>query len=323
MKFTPFKFQVPLAAGGISLMAFNYLQFAMPHVKGLIKFSDIPWDKLTTGQTVLYAPLIGIMFVFTLIAFISTLILLKSIVQWRFKEKNEYDNFMSGPPTMAIGIFVPVASMSMLANVFLAPVGFFLSIVSSNVQQMMFPALIYFGVLWVVLFMLEFKFLKNWLTKPLDSTKLNFIWLIDVFAFGLVNLTGTGIASMSTNEEISSIAAFASLVALSIGVFLLVAKLGYLLYLQIRSTSLPQNPVLPSFFLMIPITCLFGISFYRIALYLNTTFKLEIKVMSFFLINFSYVIAIGWGIFTVYLLSNYFKEYFYKSEFAAPQWAMV
>lgn len=231
MKFTPFKFQVPLAAGGITLMAFNYLQFAVPHGKGLIKWSEIPWDKLTSGQTFLYAPLIGIMFVFTLIAFISTIVLLKSIVQWRFSDKVEYDNFMSGPPTMAIGIFVPIAAMSMLANVFLAPVGFFLPVVSSNIQQMMLPALVYYGLLWVALFMFEFRLLKDWLTKPLDSAKLNFVWLIDVFAFGLVNLTGTGIASMAADKGISAIAAFASLVALSVGVFLLVAKLGYLIYL--------------------------------------------------------------------------------------------
>lgn len=65
MKFTPFKFQVPLAAGGI-IDGSNYLQFAIPHGSGLIKLSEIPWDRLTNGQTVLYAPLVGIMFVFTL-----------------------------------------------------------------------------------------------------------------------------------------------------------------------------------------------------------------------------------------------------------------
>lgn len=264
MKFTPFKFQVPLAAGGIALMAFNYLQFAVPHGKGLIKLSDIPWDRLTAGQTALYLPLIGIMSVFVLINFIFTLVFLK-----------------------------------------------------------MLPALVFYGFLWVALFVLEFKFLKNWLTKPLDSTKLNFVWLLDVFAFGLVNLTGTGIASMSSSKEIASIAAFASFVALSVGVFLLVAKLGYLLYLQIKSTGLPSNPVLPSFFSVIPITCLFGISFDRIALFAQRYYKFDIEVLSFFLINLSYVITVGWGIFTIYLLSSYFKEYFYKSEFAAPQWAMV
>lgn len=322
MKFTPFKFQVPLAAGGIALMAFNYLQFAVPHGKGLIKLSQIPWDRLTTGQTALYLPLVGIMSVFTIINFVFTLIFLKSILQWRFN-KNEYTDFLNGPPTATVGIFVPLASLSMTASVILAPLGFFLPEVSSNIQALMLPALIFYLFLWIMLFVLEFQSLKIWLTKPLDATKLNFVWLIDVFAFALVNLTGTGIASMSSNKEIASIAAFASFFALSIGVFLLVAKLGYLLYLQIKSAGLPQNPVLPSFFLMIPITCLFGISFYRIALYLHAFFNFDIKVVSFFLINFSYVITIGWGIFTLYLINSYFKEYFYKSEFAAPQWAIV
>jgi hypothetical protein len=73
MKFTPFKFQVPLAAGGITLMAFNYLQFAVPHGKGLIKLSDIPWASLTTGQTSLYVHLIGIMVVFTIMNLILLL----------------------------------------------------------------------------------------------------------------------------------------------------------------------------------------------------------------------------------------------------------
>lgn len=322
MKFTPFKFQLPLAAGGITLMAFNYLQFAVPHGKGLIKLSDIPWGQLTTGQTVLYLPLIGIMTAFAIINFIFILVFLKSLLQWRFNN-DEYTDFINSPPTTTIGIFVPVASLSMTANVILVIFGFFFSKGSSNIQALMLPALIFYGVLWVTLFVLEFNALKMWLTKPLDSTKLNFVWLIDVFAFGLVNLTGTGIASMSSNREIASIAAFASFIALSVGVFLLVAKLGYLLYLQIKSSGLPQNPVLPSFFLVIPITCLFGISFYRIAQYLHTFFQFDIKALSFFLINFSYVVTIGWGIFTLYLISSYFTEYFYQSEFAAPQWAMV
>ncbi len=322
MKFTPFKFQLPLAAGGITLMAFNYLQFEVPHGKGLIKLSDIPWDQLTTGQTALYLPMILIMAVFTIINFVFTLVFLKSLVQWRFN-KIEYRNFINSLPTSTVGIFVPIASLSMTANVILAPLGFFFPEVSSNIQALMLPGLVFYLLLWLMLFAYEFKFLKIWLTKPFDSAKLNFVWLIDVFAFGLVNLTGTGIASMSTNNKIAAIAAFASLAALSVGIFLLVAKLGYLLYLQIKSASLPQNPVQPSFFLVIPITCLFGISFYRIAIYSHTVFKFDIKVISFLLINFSYVITIGWGIFSLYLLSSYFTEYFYKSEFAAPQWAMV
>jgi len=322
MKFTPFKFQVPLAAGGISLMAFNYLQFAVPHGEGLIKLSDMPWAGFSTVQNLMYLFLTGIMLIFTAISLISTVVLLKSLLVWLFN-REEYNAFMNGPPTMSIGIFVPIASMSMIANVVLAPLAFFIPEISSNLQSLMLPGFIFFGCLWFILFMLEFKFLKNWLTQPLDGAKLNFVWLLDVFAFGLVNLTGTGIASMAADKELSSIAAFVSLLALSVGLFLLVTKLSYLVYLQLKSVSLPQSPVLPSYFIMIPITCLFGISLLRLTEYLQIHFNIDTEIISFFLINFSYVTSIGWGVFSIYLLSSYFKEYFYRSEFSATQWAMV
>lgn len=322
MKFNPFKLQVPLAAGGISLMAFNYLQFAVPHGKGLIKLTDIPWDRLTTGQTLLYLPLIGIMAALILVNFVATIVLLKSFISWCF-DKNEYEGWLNGPPTQGVGIFIPFASLSMTANVIFAPLGFFLPTVSSNIQSLMVPGLIFYGFLWVFVFKYEFKFLKIWLTKPLDSSKLTFVWLTDVFAIGLVNLTGTGIASMAHNKVVASIAAFSALVALSFGVFLLFAKLGYLIFLMLKSAELPQKPVQPAFFLMIPISCLYGISLDKLTTFAETYFKLDMNAVSFFLINFSYVIAIGWGIFTIYLISDYFKKFFYKSEFAAPQWAMV
>lgn len=322
MKFSPFNFQAPLAAGGITLMAFSYLQFAVPHGKGLIKLSDIPWASLTTGQTSLYVPLIGIMLVFTIINLLSIVVFLKDLMQW-LVNKHEYQEFMSGPPTKAIGIFVPIASLSMTMNVILAPLAFFIPNLSANIQSLMLPGLIIFGFLWLMLFKLEFMFIKTWLSQPLDETKLNFVWLLDVFAFGLVNLTGTGLASMASNRGIASIAAFASLLALSMGSFLLVVKLAYLIYLQMKSSKLPDNAVHPAFFLVVPITCLFGISYYRIMLYLQTWFSFDIKVSSFIFITFSYVITISWAIFTVYLLSDYYKNYFYKSEFSPTQWAMV
>ncbi|KUO77972.1 MAG: hypothetical protein APF81_04390 [Desulfosporosinus sp. BRH_c37] len=322
MKFSPFNFQAPLAAGGITLMAFSYLQFAVPHGKGLIKLSDIPWANLTTGQTSLYVPLIGIMLVFTIINLLSIVVFLKDLMLW-LGNKHEYKEFMGGPPTKAIGIFVPIASLSMTMNVILAPLAFFIPNLSANIQALMLPGLIIFGFLWLMLFKLEFTLLKTWLSQPLDGTKLNFVWLLDVFAFGLVNLTGTGLASMASNRGIASLAAFASLLALSVGSFLLVIKLAYLIYLQLKSSKLPDNAIHPAYFLVVPITCLFGISYYRIMLYLQTWFSLDVKVSSFFFITFSYVITIGWAIFTVYLLSDYYKNYFYNSEFSPTQWAMV
>lgn len=322
MKFTPFKFQVPLAAGGIALMAFNYLQYAVPHGKGLIKLSDILGATLTTGQMTLYLPLIVLMFAFSIISLISTVVYLIDLVQW-MADKPEYQDFLNSQPTKSVGIFVPIASLSMTANVILAPVAFFIPNLSSNLQALMLPGLIYFGFLWLAVFWFEFKALKTWLSKPIDITQLSFIWLIDAFAFGLVNLTGTGIAAISTNKEIATIAAFASLFTLVVGIFLVIIKLAYLIYLQIKADKLPANPILSAFFLVIPITCLFGFSFYRMTLYVQTYLGLKTEVLSFIFINFSYVITIGWGLFCLYLISDYLKKDFAKSEFSFPQWAMV
>lgn len=322
MKFTPFKFQVPLAAGGVALMAFNYLQFAVPHGKGSIKLSDIPWAKLTTVQTGLYLPLIILMLAFTAVNLIFTVLYLKELIQW-VANKQEYQEFLNSAPTRNVGVFVPIASLSMTANVVLAPLAFFIPKLSANIQAVMLPGLIFFGLLWLMLFRFEFKVFKVWLNNPFDVTQLNFIWLLDVFAFGLVNLTGTGIAVISKSKEIASIAAFMSLFTLSVGLFLLFIKLTYLIYLQLKANKLPGNPALPAYFLIIPITCLFGLSIYRITLYLQTYFSFDARVLSYFITAFSYVVTISWGLFSLYLLSDYFKNVFVKSDFYPPQWAMV
>jgi len=200
---------------------------------------------------------------------------------------------------------------------------FFIPQLSSNIQALMLPSLIFFGFLCLIFLRLEFKILKIWLSQYIDVNKLNFTWLLDVFAVGLINLTGTGIAAISSNSDIASIAAFGSLFTLSLGFFFFITKLAYLIYLQIRSNRLPDTPVLPAYFLVIPITCLFGISFYRIMMYLQAYFSFDVKVPSFLLITFSYAIAVGWGIFTIYLLSDYLKKDFYQSKFSPTQWGMV
>lgn len=322
MKFTPFKFQIPLAAGGVALMAFNYLQFAVPHGKGLVTLADMSWAGLTMVQVCLYLLMVAIMLVFSVLNLGSTAVFLKELIQW-LVEKIEYQDFMKSSPTKSIGIFVPVASLSMTANVILAPLAFFVPFLSSNLQAMMLPGLIFFGFLWLAVFVLEFRALKTWLSHPLDVTQLNFIWLLDVFAFGLVSLTGTGIAALCSNKDIASVAAFASLFTLSVGSFLFVTKLAYLIYLQIKANRLPEKPILPAYFLVIPITCLFGFSFYRIMTYLQLNFSIETRMLSFVFINVSYVVTIGWGVFCLYLLSTYFKEDFIKSDFYPTQWGLV
>jgi len=322
MQFTPLKFQVPLAAGGISLMTFNYLQFAIPQGKSMINLSDVTSAGLTTEQLYLYVPLIVIMLAFSIICIGLTIRYLIQLIQW-LRNKAEYLKFMSGPPTLSVGIFVPVAATSMAALVFLAPVQFFIPQLSVNMQAMMLPGIAFFGILWLTIFRLEFKVLKIWLTSSIDLTKLSFVWLLDVFSFGLVSLIGTGIATMSESVQIASIAAIGSLFTLTFGIFLLVAKLSYLFHLHMKADSLPGENVLPAYFILIPISCLYGFSFYREAIYLQTHLLLDMEVLLFFILVFSYITSVTWALFCIYLLSDYLLKGFLKSDFSPPQWAMV
>jgi hypothetical protein len=161
------------------------------------------------------------------------------------------------------------------------------------------------------------------LRQPLDPTGPNFIWLTDVFAFGLVSLTGSGVAALSDNPVIASLAAGASLLTLGCGFLLLVAKLAYLVSHQIRTKKLPGKPILPAYFILIPITCLYGFSFHRIMVYLQTYFSFDLSWLSFLVMTFSYVCTLSWGVFCLYLLGSYFKNDFLKCDFAPTQWGIV
>lgn len=103
----------------------------------------------------------------------------------------------------------------------------------------MLPSLILFTLLWIPL---EYKVVKVLLVKPTDMKQLNFVWLLDVFAFGLVSMTGTGIASMAENSTVATIAAVGSVILMIVGLTLFFAKLGYMLHLHVKMPKLPSNP---------------------------------------------------------------------------------
>ena len=188
-KFNPLFFQASLAAGGVALMPFNYMQFSIPHGKGLIKYSDIVWTSLNGVHGMLYATLIAVMLVAVIIHIALTTVFIKALVGW-LANKKATSEFMNDP-YRNVTIFPIVGSLAMSANVLWASVGFFVPQISEGMQFLMMPSLIFFGVLWSILFALEFKVMKVWFTASADPDKFNFVWLLDVFAFGLVSLTGS------------------------------------------------------------------------------------------------------------------------------------
>jgi hypothetical protein len=322
IKFHPLLFQASLAAGGVALMPFNYLQYGIDHGKGLITWAKIPWDSMTATQYALYLPLIALMLAFTVLHFGLTGYFLWRLAKW-LGTPGAFSGFINVPQkNQNAGIFAVVASLAMTANVFWGPLGFFVPWVSSNLQALMLPSLIFFGILFFALIFLEVKALRTWFAKGVDRTQFNFIWLLDVFAFALVSLAGSGIVAISTNTSIQKTAAVATIITLVFGFLWLLYKLVYLISTHAKAAKLPDNPILPAFFLVIPIACLFGLAAYRVVNYLQPQLTVDLPDSTALVVG-SYALTIVWGLTTLYLIRDYFLTYFRRSDFAPPQWGLV
>lgn len=320
-KFNPLFFQASLAAGGISLMPFNYLQFAIPHGKGLIKLSDVTWTGISGMQMTQNAALISIMFISVVAHVILTFEFLKGLAGW-LSNKRAVTELM-GDPYRNMTIFPIIGSLAMSANVLWAPVGFFVPQISSGLQSLMLPSLVFWGVLWIMMFVLEFNVAKAWLKQHIEIEKFNFVWLLDVFAFGLVSLAGSGVAGTSGNPQISGIAVVGTVVTVTVGIILLFVKFVNLIKPMIKRKDLPSVGILPAYFILIPITCLFGISIFRLISYFQRVYSYNLSGHQSVIIVLLYVFSMSWLAFSVYLLGNYFRNQFLGSEYSAPQWSMV
>jgi hypothetical protein len=319
--FHPLLFQSSLAAGGVSLMAFNFLQFSTPHGKGLITLSNVMGSSMTGLQMALYYPLVLVMLGFTLLHFFLTAVFLKDFFIWAFKEK-AFAAFLENPYGN-VTIFAIISSLGMTANVFWAPAGFFTGLISDHLQGWMLPSLAFFGVLWAALVYLEFKTAKTWFLSTVDKSRFNFVWLLDAFAFGLVSLAGTGIAAMAADSRIAAVAAAMSVVVLGIGIPLFLVKLVFLIRLQLTKRTMPDAAIQPAFFLLVPIMCLFALSFYRVGNYLHAYLAIDVSGASYVVMSLSYVAVMVWGLYCIYFISDYFRNHFRQSSFSPPQWGMV
>jgi len=321
MQFHPLKFLLPLAAGGIALMAYNYLHYAVPNT-GDVVLGDVLAAPMPAPEFLLNWFFAGLMLIFAVIDLGATAVYLWQIFRWR-TAKGLYGKFIAEAPTTVVGGCIPYASLAMTAMVCLAPLAFFCPFLSSHIQTLMLPGLLLYAVLWGGLIRYECIILKKWLTQPFDETKLNFIWLLDTFSFGMMSLMGAAIASTAHNAIIASIAACAALFVSILGLLLLAAKLSYLVFLQLKAVALPPINVLPSFFMIVPISCLYGFGLNKLAHYLHAHHAMDMTVMFYFTLMIPYVISVGWALFTVYLLWEYLRDDFLKSDFAFPQWSII
>ncbi|XVE33823.1 hypothetical protein R9X47_13730 [Wukongibacter baidiensis] len=320
-KFTPLKFQGSLAAAGMALMPFNFLKTTVYKGEGAVAFSQLSSLSLSPFEHLKALFLTGLMFTFIVIHLLLTAIFLKELFVWIFKT-NGFNELIKNPLANT-AIFSPLISISMSMVVVLGPISFFVPQISANMQSLMLPALVFFIFLWGLLISLLVSVFKTIFTESFEYEKLNFGWLLDVLAIGAVALYGSGIATSSNNTMIASIAAFMTIIVLLIGILVFALKVALLFYQQIKSKVMPDTPLLPAYFLIIPPMCLLGFSFYKVLVYVNKVYAFDINAMSFMVIVFAYVATILWWTFLIVLLKDYFKNKFISSNFSPAQWGMV
>jgi tellurite resistance protein TehA-like permease len=318
--FNPLLFLMSLGAGGIAVIPFAFLQYTFYQGKGLINISQIIFSSLSFSQSILFYFLFAVMILFSSIHIFLSILLFSHLIKW-FREKNHV-SFIQDPLKNA-GILVPFISIFMTLNVFIGPIRFFIPSIYNNLQNLMFPALIVWGVLWLFLMIIDLKLLTISFSKEFDVSKINFGWLLHSFALAMASVTGAGIAALSNNTLIANTAAFMSLTSASLGVFLLFVKLVTLFKSHFASKGLPEKQFLPSFLIVIPNITLFAITFFRIGHYLEHVFKYDLGAFFLIIILFSFVFEVWYFAFGFFLLKDYFKKHFFKKEFYVSQWGLV
>ncbi len=318
--FSPLSFLASLGAGGIAIIPFAFLQYTFPHGPELVKIADLKHGTLSAGMEFFFRSLEGVMVIFSIIHLILTIVFIKKFLRWR---KTESYKEMFESPLSNAALVTPLLSIAMTMNVFIGPIRFFIPSFADNLQGFMFPALVFWIVLWTVLMATEIKLLKISFVKGFDISKITFGWLLHPFALGMVTVVGTGIAAMSRNPSIANLAAFMALISGSMGIFLLLVKLFVIFKSQFGSDGLPEKQFLPSFLIVVPVMTLYSISAFRIGHYLEHAFDFHLSVYFFFVIVLPFAFQIWYLLFGVSLLKDYFKKHFFKKEYHVTQWGLV
>ena len=153
-KFSPLLFLASLGAGGAAIGFWAFINYTVPHGKGLIKISQVYTENLPLWKEILYRILDVNMVVFSLIHIVLSIWFLVMLVKWLKTEM--YKEFINNPLLNA-GIMAPFISITMTINVFLAVVRYFVPAMADNLQSMMVPGLIGWGLVWFFVLKMELR----------------------------------------------------------------------------------------------------------------------------------------------------------------------
>jgi len=318
-KFNPLVFLASLGAGGIVIMPFVLFQYTVSHGAGLVTRTQLWANGFTGISKFYYLSLETIMIVFAILHFFLTIYFGVKLVKWL--KSGGHKKLIQNPLTNAT-ILVPFISILMTMNVFIGVVRYFVPWMQTNFQSMFLPAMIFWSVIFVSLILLEIKLLGISFSKGFDVDKISFGWLLHPFALGMLSVVGTGIAAMSKDPQIANLAAFMSLIAISMGLFLLGVKMILIFRKHFLAKRLPEKQFLPSFLIVIPNLTLYGLSLFRLGHFLEATKGFHLDSYFYIVIGLFFAFEIWYMLFGLNLLRDYFKNHHFK-DFYLTQWGFI
>ncbi|MCU4174670.1 selenoprotein TsoY [Carboxylicivirga sp. N1Y90] len=318
--FNPLSFLASVGSGGIAVAPFVYFQYILPHGKGLITFNQVMEIANTTGSKFAFGLMMAIMVVFSLLHIVLTVSLVSKLIG--FSKTKEYKSYISDPQRNT-SILAMYTSLGMTFNVFIGVIRFFTPALQSNFQALMLPALIMWSILWLFLMRSEIRILKSAFEKDFDLSKLSFGWLLHPFALGMVTVAGTGIAAMANDPTIAHTAAFMTFTSGSMGLFLLFVKLVSIFKSHFGMNGMPERQFLPSFLIVIPITTLYAITFFRLGHYFEHQFGAHFDIYFKLVVAVPFAFQTWYFAFGISMLKNYFKKDFFRKEYYVTLWAFI
>lgn len=329
-KFNPQLFLAAFGAGGLAVLPFVLLQFAIPEKSCLLMQADIisaagsdfclvTGEDVTAQNHIFYKFLEIMMLFFSLLHIFLNLVLGIEFIKWIFSK--EMEEFIQNPLKNS-AIMAPFLSLLMSFNVFIGVGGYFIPYISQNIQSLLYIGAAMWFSFYIIIIGIEIWLLIHSFKTQFDVNKISFNWLIRPFALAMLSLIGFGIAALSKDVNFATIIAILSLVPLTASVFLFLLILPQVFRNFLKAPSLPDPNLLPSVFIVIPIIIIFSLSLFRFGRFLEFSYNYELGPYYFIILGSALGFSIWYLIFAFILLLNYFINNHFK-EFYPSQWAMI
>lgn len=315
--FTPLRFQSSLAAGGLALMPFVLMQLTFPHAGKLITVHDVAVGGLDGGRVFL----VGVMTVATIFHLALTIGSARGLALW-IAERRAAGELMSDPKKNS-AIFSPAISLGMTINVLLGPVAFFVPAEWTTTLRLSTYAFALYVPLFATLTGLSAFAVRTWVSRPLASTDLNFVWLLDVFAWAMAALAGASIAASAGSAAVMAAAVVMTVVSAAVGIAIYTVKGALLLKALLEHRKLPTDSLQPAFFVTVPINCLFGVAAFKVSRPFDQLMGTDTSGIAMSALLFLFAVAAVWAVGCALAVRTWFLRAFPRPDFYPTQWGLV